>query len=316
MSERVCNWLKWYKKDGKQYIIIDEAELPDDRQLHTGYAMDTFLKKSLDSICYNIHKDMDFVILITGHGDVRVGKSVLALQIAYYIASKIGATFNHDFIIYTAEELMKTSIQYHKHVFIYDEAREGLNTGMALANIQKRLLQFFAEAGQNNNVYILVMPDFFELNKKMAMNRSEFLLDCFFQLKETKDKEGNQVTEKVRGFFKFYKKEHKKMLYLRGKQDCNYKAWRSSFSGIWNNIYPIDEQKYRDKKQEALKNTATTEKARRTHNERHLKSLYAGIMKLKQEGKTWKQIGEYFDKGQHWAQKLVEKHDFESENAT
>jgi len=43
--------------------------------------IDGFLASSLDSLAYNVQKDWDFVIMITGDRTVRVGKSVLAMTV-------------------------------------------------------------------------------------------------------------------------------------------------------------------------------------------------------------------------------------------
>ena len=51
------------------------------------------LKGALDSIVWNINKDWDFVIIVTGDGMVRTGKSVLAMQICAYLASRLKSKF-------------------------------------------------------------------------------------------------------------------------------------------------------------------------------------------------------------------------------
>lgn len=320
MSERVCLDLKWIELDKRHYIVVeiegvnsykDEhgkiRKVPNSHKVHYGFKMDSALKKALDSMCHNIHKDMDFVILISGSGDVRVGKSVLAMQVMAYISSKLGKKYSTDNICYTAESLMKVSEKHNKTVFVYDEAREGLNTGMAMANIQKKLLQFFAECGQLNNVFILVLPCFFELTKRLAINRGDILLDCTFGRRETKDKDGCPVTEKTRGTFRIFKSNHKKMLYLKGKDDLNYHAWRpATRPGTFNNVYVLNEWEYRSKKRDALRQTKEVSRDRKKERMDKKNALIKRLIKriAKDDKGTEKvvcdQIGVNYGTYRHW----------------
>lgn len=266
---RVCEDFIWYRDKHKTIRVNDPSEVPEGKQVHRGFFMDAYLKKVLDSYIYNVENDMDFVIIITGGGSVRVGKSLLAIQIAYYVSQQLGTPFDLSHIVFTAEELMGTVQEVKKpshSVFIYDEAREAMNSKMAMAKIQRTLQQFFAECGQLNDMFILCLPDFFELNKGMAINRSECLIDCYFNSSKAKNKVGDEVTVLQRGHFRFFKRSGKRNLYLKGKPDMNYYRWRPDFVGKWDNVYPIDEGAYRDKKLSALKNTSKLELNRRRLN--------------------------------------------------
>ena len=57
--------------------------------MEINYWMDNGLKKILNSIAYNVPNDWDSIILISGSGMVRVGKSVLAQQIGHYLSTKL-----------------------------------------------------------------------------------------------------------------------------------------------------------------------------------------------------------------------------------
>ena len=67
---RVCE--KWFPKGHYK------------RQKQDGFYMDDLLKAQIDVLLKNIGNDWDFTIIITGGGEVRVGKSVLAMQIGSY----------------------------------------------------------------------------------------------------------------------------------------------------------------------------------------------------------------------------------------
>src|SRR6267143_1430549 len=52
----------------------------------TGYYMDEFLTENLMGIPKYLDKAWDVVGIVSGHGKVRIGKSTMALQVAYFIA--------------------------------------------------------------------------------------------------------------------------------------------------------------------------------------------------------------------------------------
>jgi len=53
-------------------------------QRSPGFYMHDTLKQTLDLWVKNVKNDWDFVIIVSGQGTVRVGKSVIAQQIACY----------------------------------------------------------------------------------------------------------------------------------------------------------------------------------------------------------------------------------------
>ena len=65
-------------------------------QKEPGFYMDNLLKSQIDVLLKNIKNDWDFTILITGSGEVRVGKSVLAMQIGAYWTYQMKELYNID----------------------------------------------------------------------------------------------------------------------------------------------------------------------------------------------------------------------------
>lgn len=216
------------------------------------YWMDPLLKGNLDSISYNMLHDFDAVIPISGDGMVRVGKSVLAQQVGAYIAWKHQTPFGLDNIVFSGKELIEVAQRMPKNsVLIYDEARGELDSKKVMENITKNLMDFFAECGMLNHCIILVCPDFFELPKGVALNRSEFLLNVVRTSSIKQDADGEEVIKFERGVFEFYNRKGKKVLYIQGKKQYNDydigKKWRS-FWGNFHNQYIVDRKEYEDKK--------------------------------------------------------------------
>lgn len=205
------------------------------------YYMDGTLKSNLDLLIKNIKKDWDFVILISSSGIPGAGKSMLAQQIAYYLDNN----FTIQNMCMSAEQFQNKGKELAKTgkkgvALVYDEAKFGLDSKRAMESVTKALLDFFAECRQLNAYLILVLPDFFDLKKEIALNRSVCLINCYCQ------------GELERGYFSFYSRDRKKGLYVKGRKWLNYKIVHPEFRGRFTKFYTIPEQEYREKKAAAM----------------------------------------------------------------
>jgi len=109
---------------------------------------------------------------------------------------------------------------------------------------------YLRECGQYNMLTILVMPEFFDLPKGIAVNRSACLIDVYY----SSDSEGNFI----RGQFRFYSRPAKRQLYIKGKKDMNYFVAKSDFEGQFAKFFPLDEEEYKKMKQRALRKREST----------------------------------------------------------
>jgi len=214
------------------------------------YWMDGYLKSNLNTAVYNMDFDWDFVFIISGDGMVRVGKSVLAQQIGYYIAYKKGTPFSMENICFTGEQLINTAHHLPKNsVLIYDEAREGLDAKKTMESMTKSLLDFFAECGMYNDFIIVILPDFFELNKNIAISRSDALINVFRTSKDRQLSNGDNILEYERGHFEFYNRKEKRELYIKGKKlFCSYDIGKRNFYGEFKNYWVVNKEEYLKKK--------------------------------------------------------------------
>lgn len=220
-----------------------------------GFYMDNKLKMQLDILLKNIVNDWDFTILITGSGEVRVGKSVLAMEIAAYWAYMIDRLYgikthlDIDNFVFDGRKLIEMGNQlgqkYPYSCLIYDEAGADLAGSKVLTQMTRDVMDFYRECGQYNLLNILVLPDFFDLPKSIAITRSIFLINV--------DYESDEDGVFKRGIFKFYSRKSKKKLYMLGKKELNYNATAYDFTGRFLAFYPIDEKGYRDTKVAALR---------------------------------------------------------------
>lgn len=226
------------------------------KQLSDGFYFHEGLKKQIDYLLKNVKNDWDFTIIISGEGEVRVGKSVLAMQIAAYwtyqiekiYGIKVPFSIEKNFVL-DGKNLIKKGNELGQKgkyaALIFDEAGADLEGAKAMRASTQAVKDYLRECGQYNMLTILVIPEFFDLPKGVALNRSIFMVNVYY----LSDQEGNFL----RGYFKFYSRPNKKYLYLNGKKNLDYKAWKYDFYGNFINFYPIDEKEYRRLKAATLK---------------------------------------------------------------
>jgi len=229
----------------------------------SGFYLEDRLKLQLDVLLKNIRNDWDFTIMITGSGEVRVGKSMLAMQIAAYWAYEIEKRYGikcpmnvHDNFVFEGDKLIKQGNELgSKHSYaclIFDEAGADLEGRKTMQATTQAVLDYYRECGQYNMLNILVLPEFFDLPKGIAVTRSIFLINVDYMA----DEDGMFQ----RGYFDFFSRRSKKWLYIKGKKTLDYNSVRSDFGqykGRFYKFYPIDESEYRKAKHEALKRRET-----------------------------------------------------------
>lgn len=226
----------------EQFPLTDN---PKDKRKLPGYYMEEVLKDNLDIMVKAIVRDMMFVGIVSGHGGVRVGKSVLTQQIGWYLtdavnkAHNVNNSFTTDNICFDGDALISTAMKAKPYsVIVLDEGDD--LTESYWSGLAKKLRRFFRKCGQLNLFILILIPDYFELPRPYAITRSNFLIDVKFE------------GEFERGFFKFYSAEKKRELYYRGRKFGNYNAADCSFQGRFFDFYVVDEKKYKEKKKADL----------------------------------------------------------------
>jgi len=224
------------------------------------YPLDGYLKNNLKVIPNFLKDGYDCVIVVSGHGKVRIGKSTIAMQIGYFIAwllaggekkRNIKVPFDNSNVVFTPNDLMKKAESLPKgSVILYDEGRAGLDSIRAMERINKGMIDFFQECGQYGHVILIVLPNFHKLTEDIAVSRSLFLVDVFHNEKYK------------RGYFKFYNERQKEYLYVFGKKRlgtyAKYNAANCSFFGKFGRATPgIDVELYEEQKRKALKEKIT-----------------------------------------------------------
>lgn len=264
--------------------------------------IDGYLMIQLDSILYNLPYDWDIVILISGDRMVRVGKSKLATDICAYMSYRLrqlklsDEVYGLDNIFFDSKAMVDSAIKKPKYsINHYDEGREGLAAVRAMTSVQKDLVDFFNECGQLNQIFVIVLPDYFSLNEDIAVGRSEYLINVFRKdIKKEIDmyKEGNKITvvKWKRGYFEFFNRYRKQVLYdkYRTTRKKNYRGIKYNFWGSFKPGWIIDYDKYIIKKREALARHKEAQESRRTIKGDLIRDKI--IIKLHKEGKSNREI--------------------------
>jgi len=248
--------IKWYNKSG---------------ELKKGFYMDGYLAENIAGIPRHLKRDWDCIGIVSGSGKVRIAKSTIAMQEAMFVAwLKAGGVmdldresltygkvlksptekinFGLDNVCFDVETLMKKGHEFpHSSVLVYDEGREGLDAKSTMMSINRTMEQFLQQCGVYNHFVIIVLPDFFSLNKSFATARSNFLINVYHD------------ENYKRGFFSFYAERKKEKLYVFGRKllgnFARYSATNPDFRGVFTKWLPFDKDIYDSLKRKALDKT-------------------------------------------------------------
>ena len=264
-------------------------------ELKVGYGLENYLVENMSGIPAFLKKGWDVVGIISGHGNVRTGKSTIAFQIAYFIAWMLAGgemglegeskgtilkkptkevKFDLENIVFTAEDLMERAHELPKNsVIVYDEGRLGLDSKSAMMAVNRVMEDFFQECGQYGHVILIVLPNFFKLHEDYATARSIFLIDVYH------DENFN------RGYYSFFSKLQKEKLYFFGKKrigtTAKYHAANADFYGRFSNWIPFDREVYDAAKKKALDKKRLSAKDIRISKQRDiLIYLYKNLIDL------------------------------------
>ena len=243
-----------------------------------GYYMDGTLKENLDIIDKIVRgKDRDNFIIVVG--DPGEGKSTFTFQLATYFYPK----FDLNLVCSNAKdfgEVVKTRDEKYLAP-VLDEAFGDLASSKAISRDFNEFINMTQTMRQKNWFVFIIIPNFFDLSKTMALFRSKWLIRCYSRKGE-------------RGYFEVWGKERKQRLYIDGKKHLNYRCVRPNFRGRFTKFMTIDEEAYRKKKMNALKEMMDRDRATDQRTSFAKKTRDGAIKKLHKEGKKRKELAELF----------------------
>jgi len=232
------------------------------KQRTDGLYFDGKLYENMKELAKAIVDDNSFLLLVSAQAlSVRTGKSTFVQELAEAWNNimreehGINLDFSMKNIAFNADDFEKKAFALYddgqKYASIICDESDDL-TGHSLSAEVKKIKRFLRKAGQLNLLMIMILPDFFEFPKSIAVNRSVGLITVDY---------GEHFK---RGSWKFYNFKAKKSLFIRGKSYNDYSVQHPTFYGSFIGYgYLVDEDEYRNEKYRDLEEDAEKQKIKR-----------------------------------------------------
>lgn len=231
------------------------------KQVKAGIHCDDLLYGNLKELARAIVQDNSFLFLVSSQAlSVRTGKSTFVQHMAeawnHIMLKEYGIKLDFDMrnLAFDAEDFEKKAFGLHdrgqKYAPVILDESDDL-TGHSLSAEVKKIKRFLRKSGQLNLLMIMILPDFFEFPKPIAVNRSIALITVDY---------GERFQ---RGSFSFFDFKAKKKMYIRGKQYNDYSVVEPTFRGEFSRNYLVDEKEYRKQKYRDLLEDAQKQRAKR-----------------------------------------------------
>jgi len=192
------------------------------------FYLDENLNKNLEKFI-KIVREKDFDLPMVVSGLPGIGKSNMAIS----IAKACDPNFAIDNIAFTADEFIKKTNEFPKNsAIILDESFADLNSKVGMSSDYLRIINHLQLIRQRNLFIILVLPNYFDLNKAIAIYRTSFLIVCY----------GKEFGD--RGSFALFDRDKKRILYIKGSKYMNYQASSPNFRGRFTKQRAINEKEY------------------------------------------------------------------------
>lgn len=209
-----------------------------DGETRTVFSIDDTLASNLDMAIKRNQTRWDYVGIITGLPGA--GKSVFSTFAARYCCE----WFDDKYIAFDADEFIEICDKAPEYSsVVLDESYKDLNSKAGMAGDFQKIINYLQLVRQKHLFIFLILPDFFSLNKHIAIFRSSHLY-----VVHVDNSDDTMVS--------VFDRNSKKDLYILGKQFMNYRAVKSNFhfktpaKPSHGNI--IDQEKYNERKKKHL----------------------------------------------------------------
>ncbi len=220
-----------YDKKKKDWIVLPKGS--KDGMYLDGYLYNT-LSHARDVM---FKKDVDLPIIVAGYPGT--GKTTFTITKATFC----DPSFNVDRMCLDVDEFIKALKNAKPHqAVVLDESYEGLNSAQIRRDTGRALLNMLNVIRQKRLYIFIVLPNFFDLSKSIAIFRSRYLFVCY-------DEDFGDI-----GRFVAFGRDTKQKLYMHGKRFEDYNATKSDFYGTFQKDIPkgFDYQIYLKKKAQAM----------------------------------------------------------------
>jgi len=249
------------------------------------YKLHNSLKFWLDILIKDLKSNDDALIIIVA--PEGAGKTVFASQICDYMASKLKVNYNNDNVHFDGQSYINKSLDSSQfNINHLDESRRALNKMRAISGGNVEFMNFLSECRSQNQVHVIVLPAFTDLEQYVAIHRVKLLLSL--------EKKRHPIThELIRGTFKAHITKSKQN--LKHQWDKKYSEFSrnlTAFTGKFDNVFCLDEKIYNEKKEQAKKDRYMDEDTKKPDKIEKPKKVSKEelIMKFKRKGLTNKEI--------------------------
>lgn len=244
------------------------------------FYLENELKTNIDVLLDGLEQDDDFLIVIDG--PEGAGKSVLAQQIGYYCAKRLGTPFTIDNIHFQLNDYIDYSLEAPpKTVLVLDEARKVLNKKTSMGKEVKKFTNYLSECRGKRQVHILCIPAYHDLDKYVALWRMKALIHLKKYFVESKKFESGYEIRRGE-YFAYFRMKNIQFWY---DKPYNYPP-QYDFTGKFKNIRVIPEEEYNNKKGENLLDKYHSAKEAERENQlmiQYRKFIYHLCMRLKND---------------------------------
>lgn len=202
------------------------------------FHMDGYLKSNLDySIKEVKRRNFDKFVLVFGREGY--GKTTMALQMALYC----DPTFDLSRVCFTPEQFLDAVECAEKfQAVVFDETMWGLSSRAVMTRMNRYLIKIISEMRSKNLFVFMCIPSIFIMDWYVAQHRSTAGIYVY-----------------KRGEYASYDYPTKKKLYMEGKRNHSYHV-PPNFRGRFTKHFPVSQEEYEKKKQEAISGWADEKK--------------------------------------------------------
>lgn len=209
-------------------------------------------------------------------GFERAGKSTMGLTIGYILSD--GTLTVNNIAANTTEAIEKLENLPDKSVLVIDEAALMLSSKDVMKKEQRQIIKILNIIGMKRMILIVIIPNFFDLNRYIAVDRSRFLIKVY------SDKNGK------RGRFAYWGEKRKSILYKYGKKHYDsYDHPKANFRGTFKNFSPLG-QEYLDLKEKSLWSALKGKEKITIDDKRYMQGDYFLYKILKKRWMTQKEL--------------------------
>lgn len=166
-----------------------------------------------------------------------------------------------------------------------------MNTKVSRSSEFVKIMNHLQLIRQKGLFIILCLPNFFDLNKGIAIFRTTHLFVVYHD-------------KFRRGFFGAFGRDSKRMLYVKGNKYVDYNCIKPNFKGRFTKEWIANQKLYDEMKLNHLKSQSKDIVEENSFAEQH---LAIGMLKMYKQDKSQREVAEFFEVSQRYVSGKIGK---------